>query len=104
MRNSYAVFCLKQKQIPTELARAHIDNTMTTNTYILCRPRLSPQYLCSRLVWFVILMIRPPPRSTRTDTLFPYTTRFRAQDQFGRPAPGARRSRDEAGALPRPRG
>src|SRR3546814_16403576 len=24
-------------------------------------------------------MIRPPPRSTRTDTLFPYTTRFRSQ-------------------------
>src|SRR3546814_1816066 len=23
-------------------------------------------------------MIRPPPRSTRTDTLFPYTTLFRA--------------------------
>src|SRR3546814_8715633 len=27
-------------------------------------------------------MIRPPPRSTRTDTLFPYTTLFRSQD-FG---------------------
>src|SRR3546814_9043900 len=25
------------------------------------------------------LMIRPPPRSTRTDTLFPYTTLFRSQ-------------------------
>src|SRR3546814_18624604 len=25
-------------------------------------------------------MIRPPPRSTRTDTLFPYTTLFRAID------------------------
>src|SRR3546814_5938175 len=24
-------------------------------------------------------MIRSPPRSTRTDTLFPYTTRFRSQ-------------------------
>src|SRR3546814_10517967 len=23
-------------------------------------------------------MLRPPPRSTRTDTLFPYTTRFRS--------------------------
>src|SRR3546814_9443595 len=34
-------------------------------------------------------MIRPPPRSTRTDTLFPYTTLFRS-----RPAAGARR-RDE---------
>src|SRR3546814_215631 len=26
-------------------------------------------------------MIRRPPRSTRTDTLFPYTTRFRSVDQ-----------------------
>src|SRR3546814_15170605 len=27
---------------------------------------------------FLLLMIRRPPRSTRTDTLFPYTTLFRA--------------------------
>src|SRR3546814_12448464 len=25
-------------------------------------------------------MIRPPPRSTRTDTLFPYTTLFRSEE------------------------
>src|SRR3546814_13645951 len=29
-------------------------------------------------LWFFILMIRLPPRSTRTDTLFPYTTLFRS--------------------------
>src|SRR3546814_18937072 len=29
-------------------------------------------------VCFVFLMIRRPPRSTRTDTLFPYTTLFRS--------------------------
>src|SRR3546814_8437793 len=35
-------------------------------------------------------MIRPPPRSTRTDTLFPYTTLFRSPRQpVGLPA-GAR--------------
>src|SRR3546814_9592997 len=28
-------------------------------------------------------MIRRPPRSTRTDTLFPYTTLFRSQAQRG---------------------
>src|SRR3546814_1329863 len=28
-------------------------------------------------------MIRPPPRSTRTDTLFPYTTLFRSRDAQG---------------------
>src|SRR3546814_3695771 len=29
-------------------------------------------------------MIRRPPRSTRTDTLFPYTTLFRSHEAFGR--------------------
>src|SRR3546814_8311864 len=61
-------------------------------------------------------MIRRPPRSTRTDTLFPYTTLFRSQQGgriglggFGssaRPAaPGSRRPARHAaarGALPRP--
>src|SRR3546814_1364679 len=28
---------------------------------------------------FFLLMLRRPPRSTRTDTLFPYTTLFRSQ-------------------------
>src|SRR3546814_20869361 len=28
---------------------------------------------------FFVLMIRRPPRSTRTDTLFPYTTLFRSR-------------------------
>src|SRR3546814_3101833 len=30
------------------------------------------------LVFFFFLMLRRPPRSTRTDTLFPYTTLFRS--------------------------
>src|SRR3546814_8868082 len=30
-------------------------------------------------MFFFFLMIRRPPRSTRTDTLFPYTTLFRSQ-------------------------
>src|SRR3546814_13014201 len=29
---------------------------------------------------FIFLMIRRPPRSTRTDTLFPYTTLFRSPE------------------------
>src|SRR3546814_18325445 len=33
-------------------------------------------YRC--FVFFFLLMIRRPPRSTRTDTLFPYTTLFRS--------------------------
>src|SRR3546814_3990437 len=35
------------------------------------------RYYSTRLFFF--LMIRRPPRSTRTDTLFPYTTLFRSQ-------------------------
>src|SRR3546814_13433602 len=31
-------------------------------------------------LFFFFLMIRRPPRSTRTDTLFPYTTLFRAHE------------------------
>src|SRR3546814_3641190 len=30
------------------------------------------------MILFFFLMIRRPPRSTRTDTLFPYTTLFRS--------------------------
>src|SRR3546814_13641819 len=32
-------------------------------------------------MYFFFLMIRRPPRSTRTDTLFPYTTLFRSAAQ-----------------------
>src|SRR3546814_14027994 len=43
------------------------------------------------------LMIRRPPRSTRTDTLFPYTTLFRSHPRVGgqdRQAPDRPRSGD----------
>src|SRR3546814_20223075 len=49
------------------------------------------------MISFFFLMIRRPPRSTRTDTLFPYTTLFRSQPgtaegegQHGRRARGGR--------------
>src|SRR3546814_17721952 len=35
------------------------------------------------LYFFFFLMIRRPPRSTRTDTLFPYTTLFRSMNESG---------------------
>src|SRR3546814_18773482 len=44
------------------------------------------RYICS----FFFLMIRRPPRSTRTDTLFPYTTLFRSA--------AGRRTQDRHGA------
>src|SRR3546814_11148328 len=38
------------------------------------------------LYLFFFLMIRRPPRSTRTDTLFPYTTLFRSPSSAGKRA------------------
>src|SRR3546814_17037219 len=38
-------------------------------------------------------MIRRPPRSTRTDTLFPYTTLFRSSDSHWPHAPRPHRTR-----------
>src|SRR3546814_5261097 len=43
-------------------------------------------------MYFLFLMIRRPPRSTRTDTLFPYTTLFRSESG-ARPARHPRRAR-----------
>src|SRR3546814_17380533 len=40
------------------------------------------------IVFFFYLMIRRPPRSTRTDTLFPYTTLFRSKRPVQRRQPG----------------
>src|SRR3546814_9103149 len=40
--------------------------------YVIC------QCFTVNLFFFFFLMIRRPPRSTRTDTLFPYTTLFRS--------------------------
>src|SRR3546814_18378 len=45
-------------------------------------------YILCDVILFFFLMIRRPPRSTRTDTLFPYTTLFRSTDyHFGPMAP-----------------
>src|SRR3546814_14838787 len=59
---------------------------------VLCRIR----YVA---LFFFFLMIRRPPRSTRTDTLFPYTTLFRSDPAHaaavcaaGRGAPAAARA------------
>src|SRR3546814_14266339 len=48
--------------------------------------------------FFFFLMIRRPPRSTRTDTLFPYTTLFRsAAVAGGLGAPGLRAAQPARG-------
>src|SRR3546814_16801112 len=71
---------------------------------------LSVSLLCWLVYGFVVffLMIRRPPRSTRTDTLFPYTTLFRSgahgsgDRQVGRDRPWSYRDqrRDWAVILP----
>src|SRR3546814_15021157 len=47
-------------------------------------------------------MIRRPPRSTRTDTLFPYTTLFRSLPLLSHRMPSATPSPNEAEELPQP--
>src|SRR3546814_15172169 len=68
----------------------------------LCLLRVLDSFL------FFLLMIRRPPRSTRTDTLFPYTTLFRSPLPHPlpaeRPSPGLRRRHLRVGAGSRDRG
>src|SRR3546814_8487357 len=53
---------------------------------------------------FLFLMIRRPPRSTRTDTRFPYTTLFRSdRGQRGTDAPASRAPPGRRAAGRRPR-
>src|SRR3546814_5447291 len=61
-------------------------DTWTVSTFCMLEHVLVLGYvtLCvggwslSLSIYFFFLMIRRPPRSTRTDTLFPYTTLFRS--------------------------
>src|SRR3546814_2346344 len=60
--------------------------------------------LCLFLYLFFFLMIRRPPRSTRTDTLFPYTTLFRSLHDnlfLGRLRPDDRRRQRRVSAVHR---
>src|SRR3546814_9273813 len=62
---------------------------------VICYVTLYFQFvvLCCAFVFFFFLMRRRPPRSTRTDTLFPYTTLFRSNSAIsGSPAPSMRRT------------
>src|SRR3546814_15189997 len=54
-------------------------HSMCTSVYALTT--ISSHYCIVYLDYFFFLMIRRPPRSTRTDTLFPYTTLFRSHQR-----------------------
>src|SRR3546814_16378270 len=56
---------------PYDLCGSYIFTFLFVTSY-LC-------YLCMCYIFLFFLMIRRPPRSTRTDTLFPYTTLFRSR-------------------------
>src|SRR3546814_12731443 len=66
---------------------------------LLCCIYISYSVVMSGFFIFFFLMIRRPPRSTRTDTLFPYTTLFRSPPAGAR---AARRSRNSCRVAPRP--
>src|SRR3546814_15052681 len=58
-----------------------------TTSFRCMRDYISDMSLVNLFLYFVFLlvfflMIRRPPRSTRTDTLFPYTTLFRSGEDF----------------------
>src|SRR6056297_2596123 len=69
-RNPYAAFCWKKKNRGPAGCRPP-----------KCRHRTAAagQLVHLRAPGFFFLMIRQPPRSTRTVTLFPYTTLFRSR-------------------------
>src|SRR6056297_3343768 len=84
-RISYAVFCLKKKKRddgvknvrrwePAESVLKNSDHRIMDAGSLEMNCNISQKLL--RVFFF--LMIRRPPRSTRTDTLFPYTTLFRS--------------------------
>src|SRR3546814_7372746 len=61
-------------------------------------------YSCHMCSFFLFLRIRRPPRATRTDTLFPYTTLFRSARRRGRRyPPGCCKGRKRPAPSPAPR-
>src|SRR3546814_10264965 len=64
-------------------------------TGCLCTCYLPGMY-CIFYFMFFFFMIRRPPRSTRTDTLFPYTPLFRSPGAAGRRRAGQCFDRDRA--------
>src|SRR3546814_17564139 len=62
----------------------HCSKILSLRTLVVLVFLIVLYCLCSMIsiyLYFFFLMIRRPPRSTRTDTLFPYTTLFRSRDQ-----------------------
>src|SRR3546814_4804266 len=55
-----------------------MDCESISRVVVVCKILCCSIYCVFYALLFFFLMIRRPPRSTRTDTLFPYTTLFRS--------------------------
>src|SRR3546814_3876846 len=64
---------------------------------------LSVRFFMFLFTFIFFLMIRRPPRSTRTDTLFPYTTLFRSRPARARACCRLPSGADRGGYCRRPR-
>src|SRR3546814_20874866 len=69
--------------------------------FIVTARRIHSDCVCIVGGMLVLLMILRPPRSTLTDTLFPYTTLFRSR--IGSAADAAAAEADFSGSPPPPR-
>src|SRR6056297_2103069 len=81
-RISYAVFWLKKNSLKTEEARRR--NTAKRGERTTSGPEHVVDFWAlgdGKVSCFFFLLTRRPPRSTRTVTLFPYTTLFRSPVQ-----------------------
>src|SRR6056297_105221 len=79
----YAVFCMKKKSRPMwrrTVSTSRAARAVSAGSSPSSGPRWDSMRLWATTCLF-FLMIRRPPTSTRTDTLFPYTTLFRSQRQ-----------------------
>src|SRR3546814_769260 len=100
MRISYAVFCLKKKTM--KLYNNKLIHPYIIEESIISINRIKYKRFVFISLWylmlssindiclFFVLVQRRPPRSTRTDTLFPYTTLFRSPCCCRAPCTGGR--------------
>src|SRR3546814_14879468 len=70
----------------------YVNSDLIMLLFVVC---LFFSLMLRHLFGLFFLMIRRPPRSTRTDTLFPYTTLFRSR--FSIAQPPCRIARAQAG-------
>src|SRR3546814_767961 len=81
MRISYAVFCLKKNIVDLYLAQDQVLEAYSVQCCIYSGGVCGDDVVVVFFSCVFFLMIRRPPRSTRTDTLFPYTALVLSRDR-----------------------